>query len=903
MWKLIGGYGISLVIIAVCVASGAGLAWWTTADAPEQNNPLSQSFSAVEESITAVSATETGQLTEGAKATTDGLIEFDNGFMAIEIDPKTGRVTAINDLTKTSPLKLIEQSGETLITSPPFVAKVFSQGRIQNLEPSYPPHIDYCEPATLPCRKIRWWCGEEVVFEATVALVPGQAKVQFWASAKAYHDTPIYSLTYPVLANLAPLSANQKNDSLAIPYEGGMLLSNPLRRVREEIIQPNPILRDLSYPQGHSAMMQMVSYQSLGRGGFLIQAKDPSYTVKSFQFNDATPRRWRPSVVFSIEHMNWDLYDAAGNGGMTLDYPVEIAALKTGSWYEAAGIYREWAEQQLWAQRPIAERPEEERRVFETAAASVFGLSARENQTEWYRRFHELLCEGIDQARVLFVPGWDFHPNGEMAGEELNAFYQAGWDEQFWLPFQGSFVDNYLMMKGEHDDLVYPFLFDLLVHDQFPGWEGFYQPASAGDPDQLTWAELRLFDLYGKPNGFVETMAGFSGSTYTLNPANRQVRDFHQWRHQVITQSEQAGIQMPMDGVYHDISASLIGLKSYGLNSDEPFQGAGRWLVDEAREMYGASLRPENVYGRSFGMENVSEPFIDQVDFYHLGAEGLGPIRPRNPESNPEQAFFQGVNQWVMSRLAEHIPLVAFVYHPYGAMRTGGKVQISREMGDIFYWIAASEYAWGGILELIYFNAPADLLPGIDPEQVDCPGGYPCAFMTGWDSGPYGRRGWYYDDLREADPAKLEFLRQAAYLRLVAAKDYLTSGRMLAPPLVRTDKPLAEYDYDFYSHIRGDDYNHSGVFTAPSVIASAWETWDRTRKAFVLANSSDAERSVSLSFIPAMYGLSQPSPTLVIVDEQGARPRVPLGQCRLGRPCKVKAFLPARSFALIELPE
>jgi len=821
-----------------------------------------------------------------------------NGQLAIIIDPTTGHIISIADIRKNPPVTLVDGrfAGNTNIS--PFAVELYDHGQAGSCTPQFPPQIDFCESEDAPCRTIHWQCDEDIAVQATIVLPPNRAAVQFRASVVTTSNHGVFSLTYPVLGSLNSLSKNPDRDTLAIPYEGGLLIHNPLERVRAEAESPLKILRSMKYPQGHSMMMQMLSYQSEGVGGFLMQTKDPYYTVKKFHLVSLTPTLPNPSVVFSVEHLNWDVDDFDDQSGMSLDYPVELVALDQGTWNEAASIYRDWAEQQHWAAEPIAERSDKDRKLFETAAFSVFGLSAREDQTAWYRAFHDLVSDDLPDARVLFVPAWDFHPNGELEGAPIHGFYQAGWDERYWLPYQGAFVDNYRVIKQNHDDFIYPFIFDVLIHDSFPGWDGWSGPIEPLG-DSIHWQDIEVLGPNGLPAGAVEPYPGVEGQAHAMSVTNKTFRDFYRWRHRLLVDTEQEGVHLQMDGLYHDISSTVLGLEHYGFDPNVPYRGAGRHRVTASRTNYLDLIGEESERKTSFGIENCTELFVDQIDFYHLGAQGLGPFRAPMRDSDPDNPIFLGVHDWIMSGDAVEIPLFSFVYHAYGAMRTGGKIQMSEEIGDIFYWITASEYLWGGILELIYYNTWTDLLPDINPEDVSCPGGWPCAFQSGWLSEEGGNRAWHYgDEVRYADPEKIEFLRKAARLRTVTAKDYLTSGRMLTPPKIETAEEQVAYDYNFYSHIRGPEFYHSGEFVADSVLAQTWETWDTGQVAIVLANPTATSRRVKISFDPATYQLGTIHPRLADV---ASSIQCPLGVCVAGQSCDLTVTLPPREFGMIEL--
>ena len=829
-----------------------------------------------------------------------------NGLIEVELHPDTGNVLRIDDLTKNPPLPLLKGNEDDFEHFHPYVVSKYnplfdSDKKAESIcPPLFPPTIVQCGNDPDTCRKLTWKCSESSYFEATVRLVEGRPAVRFSAKVHLTSDDDILGISYPQLGALAPLSPVKEENTLAVPYEGGLLIHDPLGLAHKEAYANFQLLYDLHYPYGHSMMIQMISYQAKGKGGFLIYTPDPNFTQKLFHIIDQTPISFTPTVLLSIEHGNWDVKDVAGDDEMNLDYPVEIAAVDGDTWEHAALLYRQWGQDQIWASDPIAQRAAEDRELYEQTAVSVFGISSRTDQTEWYRQFHDLVCDGIDNARVLFVPGWDFHPNAEMSGMEIHAFYQAGWDESYWLPYQGAFVDNYSVMKDEHTDFVYPFFYDILVHDGFPGWDGWEgTPASSGDLG-APWKDHEIWSRYGTPGGLWKFFIGFPGFTHTLCPADQTVKDFYVWRNRLILETSQGGHDLIMDGTYHDVPATIIGYACFEENHDHEETGFGRWVYQGMRDIHSELIGTGPVRNFSIGMENVTEQFWDQNDFYHLGDAGIGPFRTKDSQSPPDAPEFGGANAWIMESKAWDIPLTSFIYHPYGSMRTGGKIQISNEIGDFFYWATASEYLWGGIIELIYFNTPIDLLPGINPANVDCPGGYPCAFQTGWATGTLGNQEWHYSNLKEADPDKIAFLKKAAYLRIQAAPEYLVYGEMLPSPKLDPKPPLYDYSYSFYSHIMGPNQYHYGIYPAPSILVYTWQKWTSDDIAFILSNPTDIQQTSTLVFDPADYDMQ--STSLVLVDvEQPIGSDQTLGNCSAGTDCLVSISLEPHSFAMIEL--
>ena len=846
------------------------------------------------------------------------LTKMSNGLIYIKIDGGTGNILAIDDLTKTPILSFLNKDLQGYQYFTPFRVYDFRDFQTEAKEkaisdyclPVYPPVITKCDEPPDKCRRIVWQCTADgsaesdtlAIFEGKIELPPDRAAVRFTGGVKIVDDTRVLSITYPVLGSFEKLTPEDDLNTMAVPYEGGMLIKDPLERVRDEQTENAVILKEMVYPSGHSMMLQMISYQAAGVGGLLIYTPDPNYTMKYFRVQDATPAFPKTSMIIGIEHFNWDINDVFEAGGMYMDYPVELMALsEKGTWQEAATIYREWGENQIWAQSPIAQREEKDRAIFEHTAFSVFGLSARTDQTEWFRAFHQQICDGIDNAKILFVLGWDFHPNGEIDGTNLHAFLQAGHNESYWIPFQGAFVNNYRVIKEELDDFIYPFFYDLLIHDTFPMWDGWTgNPGDTGDPG-APWCEHEIINMYGFPGGFFKRFLGWQGFARTLNPVNQTVQDFYKWRNELIVDTWQDGTHIQLDGTYHDISASIVALGSFDPSHDSPMIGHGRWITESMRKIHDDLIGQGPARNFSMGAENSVEPYWDQYDYYHLGDTGIGPIRNRDPSSTNSNPNFNGYHRWFMEGDAVDIPLTAYVYHPYGSMRLGGKIQISYQMGDLFYWAVASEYLWGGIIELIYFNTPVEILPDMDPSNVTCPGGWPCAFQTGWASGPYGNQRWFYDEeVYEADPDKLEYLRQAAYLRVVAATDYLASGQMMPPPSFLMDPGTVSYDYDYYSHILGSNYEHYGDYEAQALLVEAWQKWGSDETAFILANPTNIPRIASLVFDPADYGLETATPTLKDVYPPLSADQ-PLADCTGGSKCYVVVTVPARSFSMIEL--
>src|SRR5690606_9694987 len=83
---------------------------------------------------------------------------------------------------------------------------------------------------------------------------------------------------------------------------------------------------------------------------------------------------------------------------------------------------------------------------------------------------------------------------------------------------------------------------------------------------------------------------------------------------------------------------------------------------------------------------------LPETDFYQARAEA-------SPASRFEAFPFR---TWITNGDCEKVPLFTYLYHEYGPVRMDGWGQLAEEQGDLFFWIAARVFAWGGLYELNY---------------------------------------------------------------------------------------------------------------------------------------------------------------------------------------------------------
>ncbi|MCC6160474.1 MAG: hypothetical protein IT350_20655 [Deltaproteobacteria bacterium] len=811
-------------------------------------------------------------LNPGSRIVPSDAVTFANGAIEISIEPSSGHIVSVRDIRKS--ISLLDTSTNLLGLTPFSIQLLESDG-----DGGYKP-VDYgprkglslhANPEIKRQEKARYPGGTSVTiawkeergwtFTATIDMPAAEGWAEFRFSASV-PGAMIFSATWPQFAGLAMLSAGGGGDRFAAPIESGVEIRNPLAALRRMHQAEDFFLGDLQYPSGHEAMLPLVAYYSQAAGGgFALYARDDLWTERFFRFMHTRPAAPNGVPTLAVTSMNWAVDGPRGNepGEFTQDRPVRLETMEYGDWAAAGEIYRRWAETQVWAQNVVKKRPEPRRSVFEKMGVGVFGLSSKVDQSEWMRVFHELFTGFVPGDGVLFTMGWDFGPNGADFGGYDYAFYQAGWIDKYWVPFRPGFTHAMRQVR-ERGDLVYPFVFDNFLHTGTPGWTGWHGNLLESKDLGAPWIEKAIVGFSGKIEPLSFDIKDVDGDVHSICPAASKTRDFIEWRRNLLEHEGDLAADRVMDGLYYDIPVTLLGQYCFdrlgGYSHDHPQMGWGRFITQSERRIFERAAQTDPDFG--FGIENVTEPFVDFIDYYHLGAPGDGPYRSSDGKSPADAPRFVKLNRLLMEGWARQIPLMEYVTHAFGPVRVGGKVQISDTIGDAWYWVAAYNYINGGLLELIYYNEHPELFATIRPEAVSCPGGYPCSFKTGWIDRA-GLRGWTKDNLKEADPDKVEYLRRCIELRLALGNPWLTAGRMLPPPGLDPIPAPVSFSYDFYSSINGPTHEHRGDWPSQPVIVSAFAApGDPKRIAFFVANASDQSIATSLVFKGERYGLANP---------------------------------------------
>lgn len=137
-------------------------------------------------------------------------------------------------------------------------------------------------------------------------------------------------------------------EALLQPWNGGRLIRAPRP---QDLEKDTPIAWQFR-PENHDTwhypgltFAQFLAYCATDAGVYLA-CEDPTGAVKLIK-----PVHHDPGLRLGIAHVG----DWPEQGERKLEYDVVLRTF-SGDWYEAAGIYREWALKQAWAQKPLAAR-------------------------------------------------------------------------------------------------------------------------------------------------------------------------------------------------------------------------------------------------------------------------------------------------------------------------------------------------------------------------------------------------------------------------------------------------------------------------------------------------------------------------------------------------------------------
>ena len=686
----------------------------------------------------------------------DGALVADDGKISVEVDARTGVLRRLRntvtgqeliDGQQTTPWRMTPQGASTIL--PPALAARYRPP----IAPADFAHVIEDDGAVT----LRWETTEPGL-GVVVRLCIVDGALECWPRVQvADRALPPVRLTYPVLERPPALSSDPGRDVLAWPAQSGWLIRNPLAG------------RPLAgfYPDGFDGVStQLFAYLAEKGGGFSVACHDPHSTCKHLRFSRAE---------IAIDHEAWDLRRGTE---MDLDYPVVITAIER-DWYEAVARYRDWAITGApWTHGGVANAnradTDRARWLFEEVGLALWGGPSSLDWSPWYRFYASL---GIP---LHITAGWDWAAQlPPTAGRE--GWFPARFHPENVKAWRGQRVTPYmndLFMSPRAKDfdktwephLIFPYQsFDwTLFSEPWPGWIDGERPA----PEPFTTAVHDLF----------------------MCPATSAQQELHAWRDATLARDYNC------DGVTYDISSGNPRVGSRCLRAEHGHSpGRGRAIIKAYDAMNRASkdaTRRDTGRYLAQGVETICETALGSVDYYVARACA-------GPQSALESWFVGPEDSPGGTR--ELIPFFQAIYHDVGPVPEDGWLTLSKDQGDLFFWIAARIYLqWGGLLSLQYADHPPERLPdNSGPSEV-----------IYWN----GAR-LRFDDLPEADPRKIAFVQELARARLTFGRDYLAYGRILRPLELPEDNIDLSYAHRLHTQ---RDLCAEGSWAVPRIMHAAW---------------------------------------------------------------------------------
>jgi len=762
------------------------------------------------------------------------MIILENLGIKLRLNQKTGGIISIQN--KIKHLNLCRTSGKT-------------PWRLQIYEPEDSAWTDRYEKFVYEKKEdslvLKWILKFDIEIESRIDLPKESDNAYFYVKVKNKGLKTISAIEYPIIEGIHALGKDPSKNRLVHPVASGYVFNDPIdlfepdvRRKWHEDMFKYELYHSL-YPDGFLGVgMQFLGYYIERKGGFYIAAHDPYKTVKYINFYKETNNR---SLTCSFMHLAWGLQPS---NNIALEYPVVVRPLCEGNWYEVADKYREWSVKQEWCQKgqlwERAMKGETSKWLLEDIGFCTFGISSAIDQADWYEAIHR-----ITSKPVFHITAWDW------AGPHTKNYN----GKESWFP--AAFNQRNLETIKKNGDYFAPFEFDLFYHRERPEWVKVKEFAILPSNDQLkikaervlramkstmdATAEMKkrlqeLEEILSRPNiefsdEWLWFLSPFNPVHKNMCPVTEFWQDFHKWKDEKVVRDYGA------DANYYDISANNgeggeIGGPAfcYSTLHSHP-KGAGRWIIDAYRGMYEATKAATSLAKSKCvpqGTEVITEVFIDKLDFYQARAEG-----------GPCGAFEGGrFKKWEMESKCEKVPLFTYVYHDYGPVRLDGWAKLSKEFGEIFYWIASRVTLWGGIFELNYEFSPLERFPGMD--------------------GPTGyikyNGEWYVENMPyEVDSSKLQFLNEITAARTGFAKEYLAYGRMVRSLVI--ENPSINLNYSYYNNPDSDHKKpQNGVFNTKSIVQCAWIFKDE-KLGFLFVNLQGKELNINVRIDPMRHGL------------------------------------------------
>lgn len=573
-----------------------------------------------------------------ASAVAEAPVVLENGFLLVEFSRQDGSIARLHNKKKDLDLvKTLPKSRQpwALLLAPLKLVSDFTEFRIVRDSDNPTRRVD-----------LEWRTRYGITVKASASLQPDSDELELRCSAENSGDRTIIAFRYPAIQGIGALGGDGRHDQLLHSTALGALFKDPAHLFQTDGLPLQSRGMVISrYPNGfHGSPLQMMAYFAEGRGGFYVAAQDGLCTDKDLNFYKSPGG----DLACEIAHIQWD---ARPGRGLAVDYPVVIAALTEGTWYEAAERYRAWATQQRWCRRGTR------RERVSSGDACRWLLEDLGAVGAWWPFRGDIRADIARTRRFFGAPllhlelWWRNRPSREAA--------QTGGDRfgPFYFPF--------LSLRSTQT-------FDTHRQDQI---------VPSANPISPDWVAM----CPAQP-GWRAVVCDSAEDMTSERPLQH---------HQIWVDENGTGCRA--DCLYYDIGPCAgVPTHCYAVNHVHA-PGAGRDITAAYVTLFEESQRRASRRKGGYvpvGTECVSEPFIGCLDLYYA----------RNAGFNPDMEVGPYVRQltWLPEGRMEIVPLFEFVYHEYGPVAIQGVYPVYPwnvpEADDFFTWAEARAVLWGGLL-------------------------------------------------------------------------------------------------------------------------------------------------------------------------------------------------------------
>ena len=565
-------------------------------------------------------------------------VVLENDFLLVEFSGQDGSIARLhnkkNDLDLVKALPKSRQPW-ALLLAPLDLVSDFTEFRIQRDTENPTRRVD-----------LEWRTPYRITVKASASLRPDSDELELRCSAENSGDRTIIAFRYPAIQGIGSLWGDGRNDRLLHSTAMGALFKDPYHLFQTGGLPVQSRGMVVSrYPNGfHGSALQMMAYFTEGRGGFYVAAKDGLCTDKDLNCYKSPGG----DLACEIAHIQWD---ARPGRSLAVEYPVVIAALTEGTWYEAAERYRAWATRQPWCRRGTRQERVDRGDACRWLLEDLAAVGA------WWPFREDIRADVARTRRFFGAPllhlelWWRNRPSREAAQSDGDRF--------------GPFYFPFLCLRGtktfeahSQDQIVPP------ANPISPDWVAMC-------PTQPGWRAVACESA--------EDLAG-----------ERPLR-----HHQIWVNENGAGCRA--DCLYDDIGPCAgVPTHCYAANHLHA-PGAGRDITQAYVTLFEERQRRASRERGGYvpvGTECVSEPFVGCLDLYYA----------RNAGFNPDMEVGPYVRQltWLPDGRMEVVPLFEFVYHEYGPVAIQGVYPVYpwnvAEADDFFTWAEARAVLWGGLL-------------------------------------------------------------------------------------------------------------------------------------------------------------------------------------------------------------